>query len=136
MMNCLAPHHRRSPGPAPRSPEVKLVAATPVPATDASALVPAIPVPDNAENDQVTPDRPTSPQLSEETLLAAAPTKPDAVDASAFAVPITVSAPEVSEAGPWPMASWFGVLLMALGGVTLLAAGRTRRGVAQFGRFR
>lgn len=124
-------------GPGPRSPDVKLVDATLVPATDALALVPATPVAGKAANDPVTPEPPTPPQLNDETLLAAAPATLDAVDASAnSAAPIAVSAPEVSEAGRWSMASWLGVLLMALGGVTLLGASRTRRRGAQVGRFR
>jgi len=122
---------------ASHAPELKLVDAIPVPATGAAALVPATPVVGNTVSDQVTPERPTPLQLNEEALLAAAPTALDAVDNSVnSAGPVAVSTPEASEAGGWSMASWLGVLLMALGGVALLGASRTRRRAAQVGRFR
>lgn len=122
---------------APRAPEIKLVDATAARATSAAALVPANPVAGNTASDQVMPERPTPPQLNEEALLAAAMAIPDAVNTSAnSAAPVAVSAPEASEADGWSMASWLGILLMALGGVALLGASKTRRRAAQAGRFR
>jgi hypothetical protein len=117
--------------PASHAPEIKLVDATPIHAASAAALAPAAPVVANAASDQVTPNRPTPPQLNEETLLAAASATPDAVDTSAISAgPIAVSAPETREVGGWSMVSWLGVLLMALGGVALLGASRTRHRAA------
>lgn len=115
-------------GPGPRAPEIKLVDAAPVPATGIAGLVPAAPVVGNVANDQVTPEPPAPPQLNEKALLAAAPAAPDTVDASANSMAaVAVSTPEVSETGRSSMASWLGVLLMALGGVTLFGSSRTRR---------
>ena len=114
--------------PGPRAPEIKLVDAAPVPATGIAGLVPAAPVVGNVTSDQVTPERPAPPRLNVETLLAAAPAAPDAVDTTANSMAaVAVSTPEVSATGRWSMASWLGILLMALGGVALLSSSRTLR---------
>lgn len=123
--------------PGARVPEVKLVDVTPVPATGAAALVPAPPLAGKTASDQVMPALATPPQLNEEALLAAATAIPDAVDTSANpGGPVAVSTLEVSEAGRWSLASWFGVLLMALGGIALLGASRAIRWPHKSGRFR
>jgi hypothetical protein len=122
--------------PASHVPEIKLVEATPIADTGAAALGPAASVVGDATSNQVTPGRSASPQLSEETLLAAAPAVPDAVDTSADLVPpIAASTPKVTEAARLPMASWFGLLLMALGGLALVGSIRSRRDT-QLGRCR
>jgi hypothetical protein len=119
---------------ASHAPEIKLVDAAAVPSAGVTELVPATQIVGNATRDQVTPEHPKPPQLNEEVLLAAAPAVRDAVDNFAnSAAPIAVSTPEVSAAGRWSMASWLGALLMALGGVTVFSASRTRRRAAQFG---
>jgi hypothetical protein len=133
----LRPGPAATPQSTSHAPELKLVDAAPIAATGAAALVPAAPVVGNAASDQVTPERPTPPQLNEEALLAAAPAAPDAVDTSANSTaPVAVPTPEASEHERWSTESWLGVLLMALGGVALLGASRKRRRAAQIGRFR
>ena len=122
--------------PTSHASEIKLVDATPISATSAAALVPGAPVVGSAASDPITPERSTPPQLNEETLLAAAPAVPDAIDTSAISVaPIAVSTLEASEDGRWSWASWLGLLLIVLGGAALLGASRTRRRVAQVGDF-
>lgn len=114
--------------PASRAPGTKLVNSASVPTTGAAALALATPVVGDDASDQVTPERPTPPQLNEETLLAAAPETPNALGTSSNSpAPIAVSTPEASETGGWSTASWLGGLLMAPGSVALLGASRTRR---------
>lgn len=114
--------------PPARVPEVKLVDAASVPDTGAATPVPATPLVGNTASDQVMPERPTLPQLNEEALLAAAPATSSTLDTPAnSAAPITVSTPEASEVGGWSLASWLGVLLIALGGIALLGSSRTIR---------
>ena len=99
-----------APQPASRAPDIQLVDATPISATSAATLVPGAPVVGNAASDPVPPERSTPPQLNEETLLAAAPAVPDAIDTFAISVaPIAVSTLEASEDGRWSWASWLGL---------------------------
>ena len=114
--------------PTPPARELKVVDAAPVPAMGAAALVPSTPVVANPASDQFTPDHPTPRQVDVETLLAAAPSASDTVassvpPATAVAVPIA----EASDDGRGWMATWLGVLLMALGLVSLLSSSRTLR---------
>ncbi|MEK9285629.1 MULTISPECIES: hypothetical protein [unclassified Bradyrhizobium] len=119
-----------TPRPTPPALELKVVDASPVPASGATALVPPAPDITKPATDQLTRDNPTPHQVDVETLLAAAPTASDAVAASvppatAVAVPIA----EAGDDGPGWTATWLGVLLLAPGVGCLLSSSRTLRGV-------
>ncbi len=129
------------------APELNVAAAAPVPATGAAAFVPPPPAesfatdrltsepptskPTTSEpitSEPPTADRPTPRRLDETTLLAAATVPSDAVvvsvpPAAAVASPISGAA---DDGGSW-MATWLGVLLMALGLVFVLGFSRTGR---------
>jgi len=113
-----------TPQPTPPAPEVKVVDAAPVPAMGAAALVPPAPVVAKPATDQRAPR-----QVDVETLLAAAPAESDAVAASApQATPVAVPIAEAGDDGRGWTATWLGVLLMALGFVSLLSSSRTLQG--------
>ena len=79
-------------------------------------------------NDQLTPDRPTLRQVDVETVLAAAPAASDAVAASVPpATPVAVPITKSGDDGPGWTPAWLGVLLIALGLVSLLSSSRTLR---------
>jgi hypothetical protein len=108
-------------------PELKVVDAAPVLATGAAAfvLVPPAPI-EKLEIDRLTPDHPTRRQLDVETRMAATPATRDAA-APVSAVPVAHLIPEeVDDARSWT-ATWLGVLLMALGLVSILGSSRTVR---------
>jgi hypothetical protein len=109
----------------PRSPGVKVVDATSVPATGAAALVPPAPIA-NLATDQLMPDDPTPRQVDVETLLAAAPAAGDAVAPA----PGAFSVPEAGDDGLGWTATWIGALLMALGLVSVLTSSWTLRRAA------
>jgi hypothetical protein len=109
--------------PTEPAPELKLVDAASV----AAAFVPPAPVANRA-TDQLTPDHPTPRRLDAETLLAAAPAPSDAVAVSVPpAAPVASPIAEAADDGWGWMATWFGVLLMALGLASVLASSRTLR---------
>jgi hypothetical protein len=129
----------RSSRPAP---EFNVAAAAPVPATGAAAFVPPPPAesfatdrltsePTTAEPTTAEPptaDHAAPRRLDEKTLLAAATVPSDAVvvsvrPAAAVASPISEAA---DDGGSW-MATWLGVLLMALGLAFVLRFSRTGR---------
>ncbi|MGJ4946480.1 hypothetical protein ACQR1W_38395 [Bradyrhizobium sp. HKCCYLS1011] len=115
-----------TPQPTPPAPEPRVADAASVPPMQAAAVMPPI--------DRLTPDRLMPPQVDVEALLAGAPAASDAVAASSpRATPVAIPMPEEDQRGP--MASWLGVLLMALGFVSLLSSSRTVRGTVPFGRF-
>ena len=120
---------RSAPAEAPQPmrpvPEFKVADAASVAATGAAAFVPSAPI-ENLKTDRLTPDR--TPQVDVETLLAAAPASSDAVAASVPpAAPVnTRIAEEANDGWDW-MATWLGVLLMALGLVSVLGSSRTLR---------
>jgi hypothetical protein len=126
-----------TPQPTPPAPELKVVDAAPIPAAGAAALVPPPPVvAKQAATDQLTPDHPTPRQVDVETLLAAAPAASDAVAASARpATPVAVPIAEAGDDGRGWTATWLGVLLMAMGLVSLLSSSRTLWGAMPVGRF-
>ena len=133
VMDARAEMLRSAPAQAPEpprpAPEVKVVDVAPVQATGAATFVPAVPVAAaNQATDQPAPDQPTPRRLDEKTLLAAAPAPSDAVavsvpPAAAVAAPIAARADD----GPGWTATWFGVLLMALGLAVVLGSIRTVR---------
>ncbi|OAF09972.1 hypothetical protein AYJ54_12350 [Bradyrhizobium centrolobii] len=108
----------------PGPPAPALVAdAGPVLATVSAPLVsPARPP--NRANDRLTPDRITPPQVDVEALLAAAPAASDVDNTSApSTTPGAFPIAEVGDDGQgW---TWLGMLLMALGLVSVLSACRT-----------
>lgn len=134
----------RSSRPAP---EFNVAAAAPVPATGAAAFVPPPPAESFATDrltsepptskpatsepttfEPPTADHPTPRRFDEKTLLAAATVPGDAVvvsvpAAAAVASPISGAA---DDGGSW-MATWLGVLLMALGLAFVLGFSRTGR---------
>jgi hypothetical protein len=105
------------PEPMRPAPEFKVVDVAPVQAPGAAAFVPAAPVAiANQATDQLALGHQTPRRLDEETLLAAASAPSDPVAVSV--PPAAAVAPQVAEAAddrPGWMATWLGVLLMALG---------------------
>ena len=109
------------------APEFKVVDAASVPATGAAAFVPPAAV-EKLATDQLTPDRPTPRVVDVKTLLAAAPAPSDAVAASVpLAAPVAFPIAEAADDGRGWMATLLGVLLMALGLVSVLGSSRTLR---------
>ncbi|WP_245330535.1 hypothetical protein [Bradyrhizobium sp. AS23.2] len=119
------------------APELKVADAAPVvSAMAAAALVPPAPIVAKPASDQLTPDHPTPRQVDVETLLAAAPAASDAVTASVPpATPVAVPIAQAGDDGKGWTATWLGVLLMALGLVSLLSSSRTVRRAVLIGRF-
>jgi hypothetical protein len=125
-----------TPRPTPPAPKLRVADAAPVPATGAGALVPPAPVVAKPATDQLTPDHPTPRQVDVETLLAAAPAASDAAAASMPpASPVAVPVAEAGDDGQGWTATWLGVLLMALGLVSLLSSSRTLRRAVPVGQF-
>jgi len=114
--------------PAPPAPELKVADAVPGPV--AAALVPPAPVADKPATDQLTPSRPTPPQVDVDTLLAAAPAASDGVAVSVPPSTPAAAAPlaEAGDDGRGWAATWLGVLLMGLGFASLLISSWTLRG--------
>ena len=109
------------------APEFKVVDAASVPATGAAAFVPPAAV-EKLATDQLTPDRPTPRVVDVKTLLAAAPAPSDAVAASVpLAAPVAFPIAEAADDGRGWMATLLGVLLMALGLVSVLGSSPTLR---------
>jgi hypothetical protein len=107
--------------------ELKVVDAASAPATAPAAFVPPALVA-NSATDQLTPDHPTARRLDAETLLAAAPAPSDAVAVSVPpAAPVASPITEAADDGWGWMATWLGVVLMALGLVSVLGSSRTLR---------
>jgi hypothetical protein len=113
--------------PTRPAPELKVADAASVPATGAASLAPPAPV-EKLATDQPTPDHRTPRQVDVEALLAAAPAASGAVAASV--PPAALAAFPTAEAaddGRGWTATWLGVLLMALGLVSVLGSSRTVR---------
>jgi hypothetical protein len=109
--------------PTPPASELKMVDAASVVATAGAALAPPALVA-NGGTDQLAPDHPTPRQVDVETLLQAAPAASDPVAASVPPAPPIAEARD--DARGWA-ASWLGVLLMALGLVSVLSSSRVLR---------
>lgn len=105
-------------------PELKVADAASVVAMGAAAFVPPAPI-ENLKTDRLTPDRRTPRQVDVETRLAAIPAPGDSV---AVSVP-TAAFPmaEAADNGPDWTATWLGMLLMALGLVSILGSSRPLR---------
>jgi hypothetical protein len=109
--------------PMPPASKLKVADA----AIGAAALVPLAPVADRA-TDQLNLDRPTPRQVDVETLLAAAPAASDAVAVSMTpASPVAHPIAEAGDDGRSWTANWPGLVLMALGLVSVLSSSRTVR---------
>jgi hypothetical protein len=108
--------------PSPSAP-VQVADAGPVLATGIATRV--SPAPLSKRANRLTADGITPRQVDVEALLAAAPAASDVVAASApSATPLAFSAAEVGDDGRgW---TWLGMLLMALGLLSVLSASRTR----------
>jgi hypothetical protein len=106
----------------PPASKLKVVDAASVVATGAAALAPPAPVVNRATG-QLTPEHPTPRQVDVETLLAAAPVASDAVAASVPpAPPVAFPIAEAGDDGRSWTANWLGMLLMALGLVSVLSS--------------
>jgi len=104
------------------APEFKVVDAASVLATGAAAFVPLAPVEKRA-TDQLTPDPATPRVVVVKTLLATAPAPNDAVAASApLAAPVAFPIAEAADDGRDWLATLLGVLLIALGFVSVLGS--------------
>jgi len=119
---------RSTPAEAPQPvrpvPEFKVAdaASVSVAATGAAAVVPSAPI-ENLKSDHRSPR-----QVDVETLPAAASAPSDAVAASIpAAAPVNFLIAEAANDGLDWMATWLGVLLMALGLVSVLGSSRTLR---------
>ncbi|UPK38959.1 hypothetical protein IVB18_18020 [Bradyrhizobium sp. 186] len=113
--------------PMPPASKLKVADAASVVAIGAAALVPSAPIANRA-TDQLTPDHPTQRQLDVETLLAAAPAASDTVAVSvAPASPVGFPIAEAGDDGRGWTANWLGMLLMALGLVSVLSSSRAVR---------
>jgi hypothetical protein len=108
-------------------PAIRVVDAGPVLATGITTRVPPAPFAERVD-DQVEPDRSMPRHVDVEALLAAAPAASDVVGASAPSA--TLVALPIAEPGydgrRW---TWLGVLLMALGLVSILSSSRTLRDI-------
>ena len=112
------------------APELKVVDAASVLTTGAAAFVPPAPV-ENLATDQLTPGHSTPRQVDVETLLAVAPAASDAVAASVPpATPVAFPIAEAADDGRGWTETWLGVLLMALGLVSVLGSSQTVREAA------
>ena len=107
------------------APEIKVADASSVLATAIAAFVPPAPI-ENRATDRFTPDPRTPRQVDVETPLAAAPTSDSVAAAAPVASPLT----EAADDGRDWMATWLGVLLIALGLVSVLGSSRTLREAA------
>jgi len=113
--------------PTRPAPEFKLVDAASVPATEASAFVPPAPV-EKLATDQLTRDHATPRVVDVKTLLVTAPAPSDAVAASVpLAAPVAFLVAEAADDGQGWMATLLGVLLMALGLVSVLGSSPSLR---------
>jgi hypothetical protein len=112
-----------APQPTPLAPEMKVVDAV----AGGAALVPPALVAAQPATDQLTPDPPKPLQVDVETFMAA-PSASDAVGASVPPVtPVAVPSTEVGVDGGGGTATWLGMLLIALGLVSLLSSSRILR---------
>jgi hypothetical protein len=102
------------------APEIKVADASSVLATAIAAFVPPAPI-ENLATDRLTPDHRAPRQVDVETLLAAAPSS----DSVAAAAPVAFPLAEAADDGRDWMATWLGVLLIALGLVSVLGSSRT-----------
>jgi hypothetical protein len=121
----------QTPQPVPSEPTLKVVHTVPVRMTDAAGMVPPAPARAEPGADQLTPDQPNSDQLGPrqldvETLLAKAPAASEEVASVPPATPVAVPT-ATTGGGEDGMASWLGVLLLALGSAALLSSSRTLR---------
>jgi hypothetical protein len=109
------------------APEVKVANAASALTTGAAAFVPPAPV-EMLATDRLTPDHRAPREVDVETLLAAAPAARGAVAASVpKAGPVAFPIAEAADDGLGWTATWLGVLLMALGLVSILGASRPLR---------
>jgi hypothetical protein len=107
--------------PTPSAPKLKVAQAAPAQAAEAAAIDPPAPVAESA-TDQLTPDRPTLRLVDVETLRVS-PTANVTLDSSVLPeIPIAFRLAEAGDDGRgWTM-TLLGVLLMALGLVSLMSA--------------
>jgi hypothetical protein len=113
----------------PPAHELKVVDADSVFATGAAAVVPPAPVAAEPATDQLMPDYPTQRPVDVKTLLATAPSASDAVTSSApGATPAATPIAAADDEEPGWTANRLGVLLIALGFISLLSSSATLRG--------
>jgi hypothetical protein len=109
------------------APKLKVADAASLVATAPAVFVPPAPVANRA-TDLLTADHPRPRQVDVETLLAAAPAAGDAVAASVpTATPVAFPSAEAGNDVRGWAATWVGVLLMALGLVSVLSSSRAVR---------
>jgi hypothetical protein len=114
--------------PTPATSEPKVADAASVVATGVATLTPPALVA-NGATDQPTPGHPTPRQVEVETLLAAAPVARDAVAASVPpAPPVAFPFAKAGDDGRGWTANGLGMLLMALGLVSVVSSSRVLRG--------
>jgi hypothetical protein len=106
--------------PTRPTPELKVVDAASVPAGP-PAVVPPAPV-EKLATDQLMLDRAAPRVVEVKTLLVAAPDPSDAVAASVSPAPVGFPVAEAADDGQGWMATLLGVLLMALGLVSVLGS--------------
>lgn len=116
-----------TPQPSRPAPEPRVADAASVLASVIAAFVPP-PSVENLAIHQPAPDRRAPRQVDVEALLAAAPADRGAVAAALpAAAPAAFPVTEAADDGPGWMATWLGVLLMALGLVAVFGSSRIVR---------
>jgi hypothetical protein len=116
--------------PTPTTAELEVVDAASVIVKGAAVLPPPAPVANRA-GDRLTLDHPTQRTVDLEAILAAAPTASDAAAASVPpAPPVALPTAEVGDEDWGWTANWLGMLLMAMGLVSVLSSIRILRGAA------
>ncbi|WP_369722089.1 MULTISPECIES: hypothetical protein [unclassified Bradyrhizobium] len=118
-----APVERIQPTPPAR--EVKIAEAASIFGTGMTALTPATPLA-NLPISELTPDRPVPRPVQLEKLLGAAPAASEAATVPPV-VPLDLRAREADDEGRAWTETWIGVLLMALGIVSVLSSSRVLR---------
>ena len=123
----LRPAPAEASQPTRLEPGFKVVDAASVLATGAAAFVPLAPV-EKLATDQFASDHATPRVVVVKTLVANAPAPSDAVAASApLAAPVAFPVAEAADDGQGWMATLLGMLLMALGLVSVLGSSPTLR---------
>ena len=114
--------------PTPPPAELEVVDAASVTFRGGAALAPPAPVAHRA-SDQLTPVYPALRQVDVATMLAAGAAASDAVsDSVPPAAPVAFSIADAGDDWPGFTANWLGMLLMALGLVSVLSSSRVLRG--------
>jgi hypothetical protein len=121
-----APAQAAMPQPTPSAPKITMLRTVPVRVAEAAAQVPPASVAATPGVDRPVSEQPVRPQIDVDRLLTEASAASDEVASAPPATPLLPPGANTSNGEDW-MASWLGVLLMALGCVAVLSASGTLR---------